>query len=84
MMADMHDAQEQEQKVAAMTSDSLFSINANKNNKTREKLQADRFKQKIQSTVSKTEQFLVKRLTEKGPALPIKDPLAGELDVWGT
>lgn len=48
MMADMHDAQEQEQKVAAMTSDSLFSINANKNNKTREKLQADRFKQKIQ------------------------------------
>lgn len=38
MMADMHDAQEQQQKVAAMASASLFAINASKNDKKREKL----------------------------------------------
>ena len=84
MIADMHDELEQAQKVADMASTSLFQINANKNSKTREKLQADRFKQKIQATVSKTEQILVKRLSEKGPVLPVKDPFANEMDVWGT
>jgi hypothetical protein len=84
MMADMHDAQEQQQKVAAMASASLFAINANKNDKKREKLRADRFKQQIQAKVSKTERVLVKRLTEKGPAVPIKDSFAGEMDVWST
>lgn len=28
--------------------------------------------------------MLVKRLSEKGPAIPIKDPFAGEMDVWGS
>lgn len=44
MLAEKHDEEEQLKKVASMASDSLFSINANKNDKKREKLRADRFK----------------------------------------
>lgn len=44
MLAEKHDEEEQLKKVSSMASDSLFSINANKNDKKREKLRADRFK----------------------------------------
>lgn len=47
MLAEKHDEEEQLKKVASLASDSLFSINANKNDKKREKLRADRFKAHI-------------------------------------
>lgn len=67
-----------------MASDQLFSINANKNDKKRDKLRADRFKAHVQKHTSSTEKVLVKRLREKGPPMPQKDPNAEEMDVWGT
>ena len=67
MLEDKHDEEEQIKKVAKMTSDQLFSINANKNDKKRDKLRADRFKEHVQKHTSTTEKILVKRLREKGP-----------------
>lgn len=67
-----------------MASDKLFSINADKNDKKREKLKADRFKEHVQKHTSTTEKILVKRLREKGPVQHQKDPDAEEMDVWGT
>lgn len=67
MLEDKHDEEEQLKNVAKMTSDQLFSINANKNDKKRDKLRADRFKAHVQKHTSSTEKILVKRLREKGP-----------------
>lgn len=50
-----------------MASASLFSINANKNDKKRGKLRADRFIQHTQKTVSQSELILIKRFKEKKP-----------------
>lgn len=84
MLAEKNDKEEQLKQVASMKSDALFSINANKNDKKREKLRADRFKQEVQKHVSVSEQILIKRLREKLPPMPQKDKDAEDYAVWDT
>lgn len=67
-----------------MASSQLFSINANKNDKKREKLKADRFKENIQKGRSPVEALLVKRLREKNPPEPNKSKDEDYQDVWAT
>jgi hypothetical protein len=66
-----------------MTSSQLFSINANKNDRKRDKLRADRFKTEVQKHVSTAELVLIKRLREKNPPMAHKDLDAEDYDVWG-
>jgi hypothetical protein len=66
-----------------MSSSQLFSINANKNDKKRDKLRADRFKTEVQKVVSTSELVLIKRLREKNPRQEHKDLDAEDYDVWG-
>lgn len=84
MLAEKHDEESRLADVEKLMNAQLFSINANKNDKKREKLQADRFKQEVQKRTSSTEAFLVKRLREKNPPQKHADADAEEWDVWGT
>lgn len=83
-MALKHDKEEREAEVQKMASSQLFSINASKNDKKREKLAKDRFKQSVQKQTSSVETLLVKRLREKNPPQKHADKDAEDMDVWGT
>ena len=79
------------EKAQALTNDELFAVNIDKDGlkKKRDKLRADRFKQKatIGNMNSKVEVTLMKRLAKKGPPEPQKrskkdgDEMG---DIWGS
>ena len=71
---------------AALKDDDLFAVNVDKDglSQKREKLAADRFKRKNTegNLRSKTEVNLMKKLSKKGPAEPVKQE-SEFFDVWG-